>query len=151
MKISLFKLLAFFLSPGWTLMQPLLSNSWRTGYHRSKEDEEGWGWKSQEWFLLEAVKGGVVRKIRGKPERLSRSGQGWGSAGSNSLVRSSRLKVWEGLLNLAARKFSRSVKEEKGGQPMEASLPRTWTSMGTRKSRIKTKQPFRVSDLRIEI
>ena len=82
-----------------------------------------------------------------KPERFSRSGQGRGSAGSNSLVRSSRLKVWEGLLNLAARKFSRSVKEEKGGQPMEASLPRSWTSMGTRKSRIKTKQPFRLSRL----
>ena len=56
-------------------------------------------------------------------------------------------KVWEGLLNLAARKFSRSVNEEKGGQPMEASLPRSWTLTGTRKSRIKTKQPFRVSRL----
>ena len=54
-------------------------------------------------------------------------------------------KVWEGPLDLVARKFSRSVKVEKGSQPMEASLSRSWTSMGMRKSRIKTRQPFRVS------
>ena len=122
-----------------------------------------------EWFLWEAGKERVVGKSReskrrareNAERRVSRSGRGGGrgSAGSHSIVRSGGAgrgrRTWplggpQGPFQ-GQFQFPRSVKagdrwpsgqRKNGRQPMQAPLSGSLTSMGMRKSRINTEQPF---------